>query len=238
MTDSSLSPLRSFVNAHAWALLTLIPFIVVFLRVSVVSLFDIDTAQVIVRDVAPVQLVLGTLLPLVPTVAAAIGVLVLWFVVQHPSGRPTVTIWLILVAAALFTFLDWTMLSVLLVLVGIAAAVSWRVRVQWKTFWRLASGFVAVVVLPAVAIFATLSDPPWLAAERITNASGEVVIGYVLSESLVWTTILSDEDREVTRVRNTEVKQRVVCTTDKDQTHSLLEVVLGGRQPNYGSCQP
>jgi hypothetical protein len=95
---------------------------------------------------------------------------------------------------------------------------------------------VAIVVLPAVAIFATLSDRPWLAAERITNASGEVVVGYVLSESLVWTTILSDKDREVTRIRNTELKQRVVCTTNEDRTHSLLEVVLSGRRPNYGSC--
>jgi hypothetical protein len=231
-------PVRSFVEQHAWALLTLIPFIVVFLRVSVVSHFELSSAQVIVRDVAPVPLVLGTLLPLVPTVAAAIGTLVLWFVVRRPSTHRLVTAWLTLLAIALFTFLDWRILAILVVAFGLSALVSWQLGIRWMTFWRTAAALVAGVVLPATAIFATLSDRPWLPAERITTASEQVIVGYVLSESLVWTTILSDRDRKVTRVRNADVKGRVICATSEDRTDSLLAIILQGREPNYARCVP
>jgi hypothetical protein len=177
-------------------------------------------------------------LPLVPTVAAAIGTLIVWLVVQHPPNNPLVTVWLILLAVGLLTFLDWRILSGLAVVFAVAAIVCWRAGVRWLRFWQIAAALVVAIVLPAIAMTAILSDRPWLPAEHITAASGEEMVGYVLSESPVWTTVLGDQNRKVTRLRNSDVQERVVCVTDEDRTHSLLEIVLSRERPQHPSCRP
>jgi hypothetical protein len=65
---------RRFALNEPWKILALLPFALFFIRVMWVARFSPDTALAIVRSVPTLQLVLGALVPLVPTAAFVVGI--------------------------------------------------------------------------------------------------------------------------------------------------------------------
>lgn len=74
--------------------------------------------------------------------------------------------------------------------------------------WRL-----AVVVLAAgclvMALWAVIDEAPWVAPERLDTNTGSIV-GYVVSSG-DWVTVLTEDDRTIRRVRDTDIKARGLC---------------------------
>ena len=65
-----------FFQRHATVFISLIPIVIVVLRIARVSNFDTTTARGVLESLGLVQIVAGTLLPLVPT-ALFVGALAL-----------------------------------------------------------------------------------------------------------------------------------------------------------------
>jgi len=96
-------------------------------------------------------------------------------------------------------------------------------------------------ILLGVALVAVLSwmwiiaqDSPWLPSERITEATGVSVVGYVLSSDSDWVTIMEAARRKVIILPTSVVKSREPCAVSAKR--SMLSTILFPAPPAYPPC--
>ncbi|NVM96091.1 hypothetical protein [Arthrobacter wenxiniae] len=82
-----------------------------------------------------------------------------------------------------------------------------------------------------------MSDQPWLPAENITLASGKIEVGYVVSTSDGWSTILIDKPRLVERLHSAEILARETCVTaDSYNSRQTVWSFSAPTMPTYPRC--
>ncbi|MBC3193177.1 hypothetical protein H7X46_19130 [Pseudonocardia sp. C8] len=141
--------------------------------------------------------------------------------------------------------------------VGLAASVIFFVglarseTVAGFSFARyLALAAIGTTVVSVFALVAYDAYPPavragdipqalgrmWLPAEQITVTGGPVRVGYVLSSTEVWTTILWEDDRTIGLVPSDHVTARSVCRLGPADELPLIS--RAERPPSIAPCLP
>jgi hypothetical protein len=230
-----------FVQRHAAVLIPLVPIVIVVLRIARVSNFDATTARGVLESAGLVQVIAGTLLPLVPTAlfVGAVAMSVYAFRERTPLARMSRVL---APAVAIFCLVlfPWGILVLLVAGVLVVLAIEWRLarrrsRRAFASFdsnWFL--GAAALLVLAQIFIYGTM----WLPAERVETRRGATV-GYVLESDFVWTSVLVQETRFIRRFRTESVQSRTVCQvegSDIDGEGSLVDLLTGQRRPKYPEC--
>jgi hypothetical protein len=231
-----------FVQRHATVFISLVPIVIVVLRIARVSNFETTTARGILESIGLVQIVAGTLLPLVPTALflSALALSVYAFREQAPLARASrfLAPLVALICVALF---PWGILALLLGATLVIVAIEWAIarhgsRQFFASFnpnWFLGAGVLLVV--GQLFVYGTM----WLPAERIHRRGDAPTVGYVLDSGFVWTTVLVESNRTIERFPTDTVERRVVCqlkNSDIDGEESLLDLVLGRRRQPYPDC--
>jgi hypothetical protein len=83
----------------------------------------------------------------------------------------------------------------------------------------------------------SINDKVWLPPEVIKIDSGSQLIGYVISESSEWTTVLTEKDRKIVRLPTDDLTQRTVCRVrgNTSQTTTVYRL-FGHHEPDYPVC--
>lgn len=231
-----------FFQRHATVIISLVPIVIVVLRIARVSNFETTTARGVLESLGLVQIVAGTLLPLVPTAlfVSALALSVHAFRERAPLARASrfVAPLVALICVALF---PWGILALLVAATLVIVAIEWGIaRHRSRRFlssfnlnWFLGAGVLLIV--GQLFVYGTM----WLPAERIHHRSGAPTVGYVLDSGFVWTTVLVESNRTIRRFPTDSVQRRVVCQledSDIDGEESLLDLVLDRRRQPYPEC--
>jgi hypothetical protein len=216
----ALRPLPAIVNQlekRALAV-TVLLFTFLALKVTVVAKGDIPTAQGIFQTANPAVTAIGALLSGLPLGAVAVLVVFGYRAAKDASRESGV---LAAVAAlACFFIAPWPVF-VASALAGPVAGYTMRQRQRlrqtpgrrWQTRGTL------LILLPCLAIFGYVTCVTtwrvmydvWLPHEAITLQSGQVVVGYVLSDNGNWISILRTGQRRIVLYQETQVRKRAEC---------------------------
>ena len=231
-----------FFQRHATMFISLVPIVIVVLRIARVSNFDTTTARGVLESLGLVQIVAGTLLPLVPTAlfVSALALSVYAFRERTPLARASR---LVAPLAALFcvALFPWGILALLVAVTLVVVAIEWgvarhrsrRFLASFDLSWLLGVGVLLIV--GQLFVYGTM----WLPAERIHRGGGATTVGYVLDPGIVWTTVLVDSNRTVRRFPTDSVQRRVVCQlndSDIDGEESLLDLLRNRSRQPYPEC--
>lgn len=227
---------------HAAVFISLVPIVIVVLRIARVSNFETTTARGVLESLGLVQIVAGTLLPLVPTAlfVGALALSVYAFRERTPIARASRLVGP-LVALFCVALFPWGILALLVAVSLIAVAIAWgiarhrsrRFLASFNLNWFLGVGVLLIV--GQLFVYGTM----WLPAERIHRRGGATTVGYVLDPGIVWTTVLVDSNRTIRRFPTDSVQRRVVCQleeADLDGEESLLDLLLNRRREPYPEC--
>jgi hypothetical protein len=231
-----------FFQRHATVFISLVPIVIVILRIARVSNFESTTARGVLESLSLVQIVAGRLLPLVPTALfiSALALSVFAFRERTPLARASRVV-APLVALLCVVLFPWGILALLVAVTLVVVAIEWALARHRSTRFLASfslNWFVAVGVLLIVGqlfVYGTM----WLPAERIHRRGGATTVGYVLDSGIVWTTVLVDSNRTIRRFPTDSVQRRVVCQlkdSDIDGEESLLDLLLNRRRQQYPQC--
>jgi hypothetical protein len=214
----------------------------VVLRIARVSNFDATTARGVLESAGLVQVIAGTLLPLVPTAlfVGAVALSVYAFRERTAVARMS-RVLAPLVAVLCLVLFPWGILVLLVAGVLVVLAIEWwlarrrhrRMFASFDSNWFL--GAAALLVAAQIFIYGTM----WLPAERIETRQGTTTVGYVLDAGFVWTSVLVEETRTIRQFRTESLQSRTVCQVegaDIDGQESLVDLVTGRRKPKYPEC--
>ncbi|HET6774772.1 MAG TPA: hypothetical protein VFH36_15760 [Acidimicrobiales bacterium] len=231
-----------FFQPYATVFVSLVPIVIVVLRVARVSNFETTTARGVLESLSLVQIVAGTLLPLVPTVlfVSALALSVYAFRERTPLARASRVV-APLVALFCIALFPWGILALLVAVTLVVVAIEWgiarhrstRFLASFNLNWFLAVGVLLIV--GQLFVYGTM----WLPADRIHRRGGATTVGYVLDSGIVWTTVLVDSNRTIRRVPTDSIQRRVVCQlkdSDIDGEESLLDLMLNRRRQPYPEC--
>ena len=208
-----------------WAIVVTVstlPFLFALLRVGVVAGFNPGTAAAILTDVNPVAVVLGGVMPLIPTLMM---LLTGWLLVVPPerwwrtiksrfgvdSDAAHIVVGLLL--SATITVVPWPTVA----LVGGVLIIAFAIRVlrpkyRWFARRNNASGFV-VAFLVSTLLVTVLSDEPWMPMETVRLEGEDEIVGVVIGTNGNFTSLVENEERLVIRVPSSEVAERQICGT-------------------------
>lgn len=235
---------------HVPLLVSAVTLMVTYLRVLAAAGFNTSTALALANSTSSAQL-LFVLTQSALTVASAFGfglLLSLWSPRQQSSfsgGRlerdAFVVLLLVLVAALLPAVLfiagiSWMGLE-------LAARLHYRRlgnlddhqprRKNSPLAWRALMAALVFLVIAGIA----LGRDPWLPREAI-EIQGDLLDGYVVSDSNGWTTVLTHEPRQVVRFPSSSMTSRKLCqdsTTDWWEEPAIL--LFGRDRPTeYPPC--
>jgi hypothetical protein len=231
-----------FVRRNAAVLIPVVPIVIVVLRIARVSNFDATTARGVLESAGLVQVIAGTLLPLVPTAlfVSAVALSVYAFRERTALARMS-RVLAPPVAIFCLVLFPWGILALLVAGVLVVLAIEWRlarrrsrrVFASFDSNWFL--GAAALLVAAQILIYGTM----WLPPERIETRRGTAAVGYVLDAGFVWTSVLVEETRSIRRFRTESLQSRTVCQVegaDIDGEDSLVDLVTGRRRPKYPEC--
>jgi hypothetical protein len=243
--DSILIDLARLLRENT-ALITIALFSFVAARVLTVAKFDLPTAVAVFATVGIPTVVVNTLVGAVGWVSALAIALILSLDRRRLSDRmwygaiTTLALVAILLASVAQLFAG-------VFVIAVTSLYRFLLRRRFpsitmdETDATLHNDSKSILVGAAIPIgiallFATLSGPVWLPAERLTlkDPEGNSHIGYVLNEGGDWFSILTTEDRKVIRIRSDNIGNRMICNP---QAKRLLDLSLpqllftSGREP-------
>lgn len=234
--------LAAFARRHAAVLIPVVPIVIVVLRIARVSNFDATTARGVLESAGLVQVIAGTLLPLVPTALFVGAVALSVYAFRERTALARVSRFIApLVAIVCLVLLPWGILALLVAGILAVLAVEWRfarrrsrrMLASFDSNWFL--GAAVLLVAAQILVYGTM----WLPAERIERRQGATTVGYVLDAGFVWTSVLVEDTRAIRRFRTDSLRSRTVCQVkeaDIDGEESLIDVITGRRKPQYPDC--
>jgi hypothetical protein len=209
------------------------------IRLLIIADFNSATASTIASSGGYVDTVLGTVIPLVPILIPYLALLLLLFnrvvlgILALLAVACATPMAITRRAALVIAHQDWqhalafakSPFGILaLVVLGIPLAVLLLFELFGLgigTFMRTVAALACIVLLPFVSrlypfplsnqFYTEMLRQPWLPAEAITLKSGQVLIGYTLSDDGNWIVILKDQNRTVTYYPAEDAVGRQVC---------------------------
>jgi hypothetical protein len=210
------------------------------------------TASAIASSGGYFNVLLGTLIPLVPIFIPYVAVLLLIFrrfllsalafmaaafISPVRLYRPVSSILPTTQTAAWHDLLNWInankVATAALVFILACILVTWITSssgFQWFSFlWIVVAAIIFLpIVAPiypiprAVGFYVTMLRQPWLPSERITLTSGQVEYGYTLATSGGWFVMLTAGSRTIRYIPAREVATRVVCQQLEESFSPLI----------------
>ncbi len=205
---------------------TILLFAFLAVKVIVVAKGDISTALGIFQATNPAVTVIGALLSGLPLGAVAVLVIVGYRAAEEVSLEG----YALAVAAALACFFitPWPILAASLIVAPVAGyTMRLRQRLTRTQRKRWLKRATLLILIPCLAIFLYVAGVTawrvlydvWLPHEAVTLQSGQVEVGYVLSDNGDWISILRSGQRRIVVYRETQVVERVECQLHR---HGLL----------------
>ncbi len=234
-------------------------------RLLIVSDYNPVTASAIVSSGGYVDSLLGTVIPLVPLLLPYAALVLLFFnrvilalvsVVAAAFVSPVVTSssavgklagrdWHHILDAAVIKLIFFAILAIITVLLLLLVLIG----MGFSIFIRSIGIIVCIALLPFVSqaysfplsksFYVGIIRQPWLPAEMITFSSGQVIIGYVLSDGGGSITFLKNDNRAVYYYPDSVVTNRQVCRIGPVRHLQPLVTILpaGTRPSTTPSCR-
>lgn len=241
------------------ALITALLFSFVVIKVVWIARGDIQTALGVFNSAGLASVIAGGLLSALPLIsAAALGVATFELSKSWPLikafpfiRRRDTTVWILGLAAAVACFFltPWPIMAAgaLLGFVSgcavhvIKAKTLFRLKLKWlgKHDWRAktvkAVGIASLALVSLVLVVNPLLYAVWLPHETLTLAKprGQQVVGYVLSDSNGWISLLRTKERHIYRFRSSNVTSRVLCTAKQPSPMPFVPDRLKSPSPLY-----
>jgi hypothetical protein len=228
------------------ALVTIALFSFVAARVLTVAKFDLPTAFAVFATVGIPNVVVNTLVGAVGGVSALAIALILSLGRRRLGDRMWYgAISTLALVATLLASIGQLLAGVFVIAYTLLVRFLLRRRFQPVTMdeqdatWHNDSKSISVgaaIPIGIALLFATLTGPVWLPAERLTpkDPKGTTHIGYVLNEGGDWFSILTTEDRKVIRIRSDNIGNRMICNPQAKRRLDLSIPQLlftSGREP-------
>jgi len=223
--SESPNPFQSIIDAirkdtTIWITATL--FVIVIGRVLVVTRGDIPTALAVISTAGVATVIVNTVLSTLGGIALLIayGILVISIAPLHTPkwsmARSTLFMATILIGfllAPIDTLPGTFGIFLLLAVLGFLNQRSLK-RPSTRRIRTPPAGltiFTLGLVLGYLLIWQALwLAPVWLPAESVHTKTGKI-IGYVLSDSGDWVSVLTEEDRLVVRMKANTIESRTIC---------------------------
>ena len=218
--------LRSLIGKEP-ALITALLFSFVVIKVIWIARGDIPTALGVFDSAGLATVIAGGLLsafPLISAVVLGIAAFELSRTVSFTKNSPIIrapdkSLWVIGLAAAVgcFFLTPWPIMvygAGLGLLSGVALRFASKVRIKAKA--KKGLGIAASVVLLIASSFLVLNPllyAVWLPHEKLTLRGQPQMVGYVLSDSNGWVSLLRTGERRIYRFRSEDVTARALCKT-------------------------
>lgn len=205
-------------------------------RLLIVSNYNPTTANAIVSSGGYVNTLLSTVVPLIPAFLPYIALILLLFR-RMAAGALALTASAFVSPAAMSgsaaialakddwrSVYKWESVRFILLLLLFAVAVvllAGNLGLGYSSFLRTLGAIIALALVPYVLhvyavphgnrFYAEQLKRPWMPAEKITLASHQTVIGYVLPGNDNWLAVLREDTREVVYYPVREIAGRQVC---------------------------
>ena len=118
----------------------------------------------------------------------------------------------------------------------------------YNTFFKTLSSIACIALIPLFLLlypfplsntfYAQQIRQPWLPAEEITLDSGQVLIGYLLSEDQDWVVVLKADSRTIYYYHEVQILKRQICQIEKFSTNKpLISLVPSGQKQSIPLCK-
>jgi hypothetical protein len=234
-------------------------------RLLIVSDYSPVTGSAIVSSGGYVDSLLGTVIPLVPLLLPYAALVLLFFnrvilaiisVIAAVFVSPVLTSssavgklagrdWHHIIDAAVIKLIFFVILAIITVLLLLTVLIG----LGFSIFSRSIGIIACMALIPFVSqaysfplsksFYIGIIRQPWLPAEMITFSSGQVIIGYVLSDAGSTITFLNNDNRAVYYYPDSVVTRRQVCTIGPvSHLQPLVTILPAGTRPSSTpSCQ-
>ena len=206
-----------------WQFITVLAFGFVVIKVIWIARGDIPTALGVFNSAGLPAVIAGGLLSALPLISAAALGLAAFEIVKSPR-RIRAWVWFSAAAVAGFVLTPWPVMAsgaFLGLISGVAAALaasntrkSSSNRRKWIGVIRRVATWGVVGILSFILVLNPLFYGVWLPHETLTlmNSSSQSMVGYVLSDSNGWISLLRAGDRRIYRFRMEDVTARTLCS--------------------------
>jgi hypothetical protein len=236
--------------------------IVSVIRLLIIADYNTTTALAIASSGGYINTLFGTVIPLVPiflpyvalgllfsnrVILAIAALLAVAFVSPMAVSRAT---------ASRFISQGWHSVTsggwhivylvsaALVVLVLVGELVGWG----YNTFFKTLSSIACIALIPIFlfvypfplsnTFYAEQLRRPWLPAEEITLNSGQVLIGYLLSEDQDWVVILKADSRTIYYYHEPQVTNRQICQLEHTSANTpLISLIPSGQKQPIPPCE-
>lgn len=247
-TDRGLRP-SELVRHHLALVVSAVMLVTVVLKLVMVAHGSQETIAALLQTAGTVNVALAALL----AATTNLGLLLAVWAIPHfgeavrekdPLLVPAVALVASFVIVALLAPWWQAALAVgylaAMLLAGVPFMLYDRVRRKRRTPREAPRRWEATVAVAIGAVTLWLivlaSDQPWLPAQRLTLASGEPIVGFVVAEEEDSITVMRDSDRVVVRIPSREVSDRAYCTLDDRDPRPLPVLLLSRERPEYPKC--
>jgi hypothetical protein len=228
-TETPRSSMWDQVLNHLPLVTTGLIFVIVFARLFVISHGNIQTSRALLSSSGSVEVVVGTLLGLIPFIGFSVFFGAAYVLIERRSattaalaaGAGAIGLTILVFSGPLFVVMIGLVGYVYLLLMAYqlpAGRLNWPYRLMELRIFRLAFLVFAV----SLATLLVSIDTPWLPAEDITLANGDHAVGYVLDTDDGSIVFLTHDDRLVERIPLSNIEAREVCEPKEDRLKPVL----------------
>lgn len=203
-------------------------------RLLIVSDYNTVTAQAVASSGGYVDTLLGTIIPVVPFALPYLALVLLFFnrvFLAALAVLATVCVSPVTIGRHTVGDLarkDWNQIQgtslifvVILAIVVAILLIAAMLGLGFVNFAKAVAPIACIALIPLVSqvysfpvgksFYVDLIRQPWLPTEMITLASGQTIVGYILSDNGSSLTVLMNDNRSVYYYPDAEVTKRQVC---------------------------
>lgn len=180
----------------------------VALRLLSVARFNPETAYGILQASGTGDVIIGTVISLIPSIAIIAGSALSLGLIFSRSRKPSATaefaVWisifvLILIAVLTIPFRYVYVAIPVIPLVVLTAVPPLRKKIERSRNGRArkTAAIISALLIAILLMFGVVLSPPWMPAERLILSNHHAVTGYILAENSNGLTILGLEPRQI-----------------------------------------
>jgi hypothetical protein len=217
--------------------------LLIAVRLISVAKFNIETTYGVLQASGTGAIVVGTVISLIPGIAVTIAfssVLVVIFFKLNTQAHFLLWVAIVLFAviAVLTTTLEFwpAILACMLVMTGV-----WAFRGPVRGFResdRKRIATAAAVFFAALLLAGVVHSPPWGAEEKFTFKGNQQVIGFLLAQTDMVTTILKASPREIEYYDTGKLLTQSACRNVPWYGLSVIYFMPGFDPVHYAPCHP
>jgi hypothetical protein len=203
--------------------------VLVALRLLSVAKFNLETAYGILQATGTGNVVMGTVISVIPSIAIGVALCLAFYMILQGSGSIGVEFALVVTMVALILIALLTTPVKYYAVIGACVVVVfavWLIRekirgVGWDT--GAGRGFLRFFasVLAILLVFGVVISPPWMPAESLT-LNNKQVTGYILTQTPNGLTVLQANPREIIYYGPNALTNQYMCSDSPSWDFSVI----------------